>query len=211
MSARNMRSTATSTSVTRSIVPFLSMRIARPKWASWISPARTTVSMAVVRSSGSAATLRVGVGRLHALGHADFHPALRRALELNVVHEVADEKNAAAAGLEEVLRIERVGEGLRIETLSLIAHANQQAGRFGRRRCLELDEDTLGRVVAIAVLDGVDHRLADRDADPMDRVVVQADTPPHVVAHHLHEIEHLERAGEFEPNNLMAVDGHEYE
>src|SRR2546426_1794278 len=202
MSARNMRSTLTSTSVTRSIVPFLSMRIARPKCASWISPARTTVSMAVVRSSGSAATLRVGVGRLHALGHADFHPALRRALELNVVHEVADEKNAAAARLEEVLGIERVGEGLRIETLSLIPHANQQPGRLRRRRRLELDEHVLGRVVAVAVLDGVDHRLADRDADPMDRVVVLADTPAHVVAHDLDEVEHLERAREFEANHV---------
>ena len=73
---------------------------------------------------------------------------------------------------------------------------------------LELDEHVLGRVVAVAVLDGVDHRLADRDADPVQRVVVEADVARHVVADHLDEIEHLERAGELEPDDVLAVSGH---
>ena len=35
--------------------------------------------------------------RVHALDHADFHAAFRRALQLHVVHEVANQEDAAAA------------------------------------------------------------------------------------------------------------------
>ena len=41
-------------------------------------------------------------------------------------------------------------------------------------------------------------RFADRDADPVHRVLVEADVSADVVADHLDEIEHLERAGELE-------------
>src|SRR2546422_4244329 len=54
--------------------------------------------------------------RSHAFHHADFHPALRRALQLHVVHEIADEENAAAARLEEVFRGQRIGDGDRKST-----------------------------------------------------------------------------------------------
>src|SRR5207249_8949220 len=57
------------------------------------------------------------------------------------------------------------------------------------------DEDVLARIVAIAVLDGVDDRLADGDADPMPRVLVEADAARQVVADHVNEVEHLEGAG----------------
>ena len=73
---------------------------------------------------------------------------------------------------------------------------------------LELDEDVLGRVVPVAVLDGVDDRLADRDADPVQRVVVEADVARHVVADDLHEVEHLEGAGELEADDVSAVGRH---
>ena len=71
----------------------------------------------------------------------------------------------------------------------------------GRGRRLELDEHVLGRVVAVAVLDRVDDRLADRDADPVQRVLVEADAARQVIADHLHEVEHLEGAGELEPDD----------
>ena len=168
--------------------------------------------MAVVRKSGSVGPLRLWNRRrrlAHALDHADFHAAFRRALQLHVVHEVADEEDAAAARLEQVLRRERVGDRLRIEAFALIADANHQLG-LGRRRRFELDEHALGRVVAVAVLDGVDDRLADRDADPVDRVLVEARCPPDVVADDLHEVEHLEGAGELEADDLVIADGHEW-
>ena len=50
---------------------------------------------------------------LHALDHADFHAAFRRALQPHVVHEVANEENAAAARSAEVLRVSaKTGEGV---------------------------------------------------------------------------------------------------
>ena len=64
----------------------------------------------------------------------------------------------------------------------------------------------LARVVLVAVLDGVDHRLADRHADPVNRVVVEPDVAADVVADDLHEVEHFEGAGEFEAER--ARDGH---
>src|SRR5580692_8927631 len=98
MSALKMRSTATSISVTRSMVPFLSMRMTWPKRAIWSSPALTTASMAVVRNSGSDGKAGIGGRRLRlngivgrgvrpdALGHADLHAAFRGALEPHIVH-----------------------------------------------------------------------------------------------------------------------------
>src|SRR5262245_42225325 len=120
MRSRNMRSTATSTSVTRSVAPFLSMRMVCPNRAICRSPARTTASTAVVRNSGLTAT------RQDALQHADLHAAFRRPLKLDVVHEVADEEDPTAARLQQVLGRQRIRHRFGIESLALIAHANRQ-------------------------------------------------------------------------------------
>ena len=88
----------------------------------------------------------------------------------------------------------------RVEAVSFVAHTHGQAGRtldFERR---EFDVDALGFVSGVAMLDGVDDRLADGDAQPVHRVVVQADQAADVIAHHLYEIQHLERAAEIEAN-----------
>src|SRR5262245_7765733 len=130
MRSRNMCSIATSTSVTRSIVLFLSTRTSPPTRAIIISPARTTTSTAVVKNNGS--TVNSGSGEegiarpieRHTLHHADFHPALRRALKLDFVHEIADQEDAASAALEQVFRCQRVRDLVGIEALPLIAHAN---------------------------------------------------------------------------------------
>ena len=97
--------------------------------------------------------------------------------------------------------------GARIEALALVANANRQFGD-GLGGGLEIDEHALGRVVAVAVLDGVDHRLANRHADPVPRVLVQADIPPHVLADHLDEIQHFEGARELEVNVVAGVERH---
>ena len=94
-----------------------------------------------------------------------------------------------------------------IEALALVAHADRAAPARPPRSAVSNSTKTcFAGVVPVAVLDGVDHRLADRDADPVQRVVVEADVARHVVADHLHEVEHLERAGELEPDDMMAVD-----
>ena len=61
-----------------------------------------------------------------------------------------------------------------VEPVALVADADRQLGH-GLRRGFELHEDVLGRVVPVAVLDGVDHRFADGHADPVEGVLVEAD------------------------------------
>src|SRR6185437_11863533 len=115
MSARNIRSTATSTSVTRSIVLFLSIRIARPKRSICIAPARVTASTAVAR--------KIGSGRaMHTLDHPDLHAAFGRSVEVDDIHEVADDENPAPAPLQQVFRRERIFEGIGIEAGTFVAH-----------------------------------------------------------------------------------------
>ena len=63
----------------------------------------------------------------------------------------------------------------------------------------------LGGVVAVAVLDGVDDRFANRHADPVDRVLVEPARAADVIGDDLHEVQHLDRAREFEANHLSPV------
>jgi hypothetical protein len=42
----------------------------------------------------------------------------------------------------------------------------------------------------------------------MQRVLVEAGAPRHVVADHVHEVEHLEGAGKLEADDLMTVGCH---
>ena len=83
----------------------------------------------------------------------------------DVVHEAAHEEDSAAARLQHVLRGERVGDGVWLEASPLIGHSNDE--RIGAIVGLEgeFDGDTLGDVLAIAVLDGVDHATS-RTATP---------------------------------------------
>jgi hypothetical protein len=179
-----------------------------------MSPARTTASTAVVRNSGSAFTqawtgpVGGGISRLHALDHADFHAAFRRALQLHVVHEVPDEENAAAARLQQVFGGQRVGDFFGIESIALVADADAQLGHHIRGGRFEFDEDVFLGVVAVAVFDRVDDRFANGDADPMERILVEADAASHVVAHDLYEIDHLEDAVELETDSPAAVRRH---
>ena len=66
----------------------------------------------------------------------------------------------------------------------------------------ELDVHQLALVVLVAVLDRVDHALADRDADPVHRVFVEAEPAAQVIADDLHEVEHVERTAELETDDV---------
>src|SRR5215212_9843168 len=99
MVARNSRSTCRSISVTRSMAPFLSTRMSVPKRDSCTSPARITASIAVARNCGGIGS---GTGR-QLLDHPHFHAPLVCPAKGHIVHEVAHEKDAASARLENVL------------------------------------------------------------------------------------------------------------
>src|SRR4029453_18293855 len=123
-----------SISVTRSIVPFLSIPLSPPKRAICTSPARSTASTAVARKMGSGAS---GTGG-ELLDHPHFHTAFRRSLQRHIVHEAGHEKDAAAAGLQEVLGRERIGDFLGVEPFALIEHADDELLGLGDRREREL-------------------------------------------------------------------------
>ena len=122
----------------------------------------------------------------------------------HVVHEVAHEKDAASARLEDVLGRQGIGDLFGIEALALVEDPDDQLARGGGRRHHELDGDDLAVVLAVAVLDGVDHRFAHRDADPVDRVFVQPGELADAVAHHLDEVQHLEITVDLEPDRSAA-------
>src|SRR5262245_55974995 len=89
--------------------------------ASCIAPARMTACTAVARNLGEIAASATGAQLLH---HADLHAARRRPRELHVVHEAAHEEDAAAARLEDVLGLERIGDGVGVEAFALIDDAD---------------------------------------------------------------------------------------
>src|SRR5262249_28511418 len=59
-------------------------------------------------------------------------------------------------------------------------------------------------ILAVAVLDRVDDRLAHGDANPVDRVLVELRELADAVAHHLDEIDHLELAVDLETDGSAA-------
>ena len=82
--------------------------------------------------------------------HHPYAIALR--IVLNFVHDVVDQQHASARGLEEIGRITRVRNLVQIETFSFVF--NGKASFVGREFCG--DSQQFGRIVLVAVLDGVD-------------------------------------------------------
>src|SRR5262245_44786614 len=141
---------------------------------------------------------------MDALDHADQHAAFFTALEGHLVHEALHQEDSAAVGLEEILRGERIGKAVWIETAPLIADDDDDAGPAVVLARGAPDVDALPDVIAVPVLDGVDDRFPDRDAHPMHRILVKARHARDVIAHHLHEIEHAEGAVEIDADGVAA-------
>src|SRR2546422_1762893 len=83
------------------------------------------------------------------------------ALELDPVDEMLHEEDASAARAEDVLPVERVGGVGPVKPGSLVPHAHPEQAVI----LLEAHFDPLARIHAVAVLDGVDDRLAHRKTD----------------------------------------------
>ena len=157
------------------------MKSVTPRFESWISvsASRVSVSPWLVRfRSRRGVVVAGGAVPDHLLHHADFHAALGAAPHVHFVHEAADQEDAAAAGLQDVLRRQRIGDLLRVEALALVFDADDELGRVVRGDGRELDDHAFRFVVPVAMLDGVDHGFANRDADPVQRIVVQTGQSP---------------------------------
>ncbi len=74
--------------------------------------------------------------------------------------------------------IERIANGVRIEALAFVEDLHDEL--FGPLARLEpeLHRHLLVAVFPVAVLDGVDDRLADGHAHPVRRVLIQPGEPP---------------------------------
>ena len=55
------------------------------------------------------------------------------------------------------------------------------------------------------MLDGIDHRLADGNAHPVHRLVVEARQPTEVIADDLHEVHHFEIAVDLQTDRTAAA------
>ena len=138
------------------------------------------------------------------LDHPHFHAAVDGAPQRDVVHEAAHEEDAAAARFQEVLRRQGIGHFVRLESLPLVHHPDDQLAGLGRRGEGELDGHQLFGMLAVAMLDGVDHRFPHGHADPVDAVFVHARHLSDVVADHLDEIQHVEIAVDLDPYRAAA-------
>ena len=68
---------------------------------------------------------------------------------------------------------------------------------------IELDEDPFAGVVLVSGRDGGYDRLPDGHAHPVHRIVIETHVPADMVADDLHQVEHLERAGELQPQRTL--------
>ena len=139
------------------------------------------------------------------LDHPRLGATLGRAPQLQVVHEAPHEEDATAARLEQVFWCERISDLDRVEPLPLVHDPNDQRVRFEDRLESKLDDDPLGLIVGVAVLDGVDDRFACRDADSVHRIFVETTDLTHVIAEQLDEIQHVEVTGKFETDRMPDV------
>src|SRR3954468_18571243 len=104
-----------------------------------MAPALMTAWTAVARKSGDGSATRRQL-----LHHADFHAPFGSASQLHVVHEAAHEKDAASAGLQDVLRREWIGDAVGLEAFPLVLDPNDQLGGGFDGIERELDRHELG-------------------------------------------------------------------
>src|ERR1700752_724411 len=95
-------------------------------------------------------------GALRTLDHFQFSAA---AAVLNFVHDVVDQKDAAAGRFEEISGIGRIRYVVHIEALTFVFHGEDgfAAGQFRRH------PEKLSRIVPVTVPYGVDERFIQSD------------------------------------------------
>jgi 4-amino-4-deoxy-L-arabinose transferase-like glycosyltransferase len=144
--------------------------------------------------------VEAAVLRVHPLHHLDHSAAPRRERVGHLVHELTHEEDPAAVGLQQVLFRQRIGDRGGIEPLPLVLDADLQGAHVRGQD----DRDTLVLVPLVPVLDGVDDRLAHRDAEVMGGVLVEAGHLRRPGEDGLHHLEHVETAGDLELDGPQA-------
>ena len=171
-----------------------------------MSPARTTASTAVARNSGSV--------------RGAWPPASRGVKRFTIRTSMPPPFARAICTSSMKLRMKKMPRPLDFRRFSGASGSGSSSGSkpspWSRTRIDELaggaggdhrefDGHQLGRVAPVAVLDGVDDRFADRHADPMLRILVEAEVPSELVADRLDQIDHLEQARELQANGVASI------
>ena len=132
--------------------------------------------------------------------HQYFHAALWSSPQNKFVHEAANEKDPSPTPFEKVLRRAAIRQAVRIEAHPFVAHTNRDAGITAVVEQCELDVYPLALIIIIAVRDGVNHRLADRNVDPVHGVIAEPGGTAEAVTDGLDKIEHVQGAADIEAN-----------
>src|ERR1700724_575979 len=147
------------TSPTPIVVLPLGARIVTP------SPCRTFTFIACLSYSRLAFAFDLG----DPLAQRHHGAAARAHTVLDVIHETLHVEDPPAVRLEQVFRRQRVLQVGGIEADPFVLDADDYAVALEG----QIDLHFLGRILLVAVLDGVRHRLTDRDVDPVPIVLVQ--------------------------------------
>ena len=110
-------------------------------------------------------------------------------LEVYLIHEGTNEEDAAAGSAQKILRRQRVGERVRVQSFALVGDANHQrfAGIF------KGGGDALFGIVGVAVEHSVDRCFPDRHGDAKDLVFVDAGFLGHLFGGLLNFIDAVQR------------------
>jgi hypothetical protein len=123
--------------------------------------------------------------------------------EVDLIHERTDEEDAAAGAAQEVFRSKWVGETFPIDSLALIGNSEDE--RFAV--VFEAGCDLFGRVVVVAVKDGIDGGLADGHGDAKAFFLVYAGLFGQLVCGSFNLADALHRRGEREaPLTWFGID-----
>src|SRR5579859_2923969 len=115
-----------------------------------------------------------------------------------LIHERADDEDAAAGAAQQVFRRQRIGKRLRIESFALVGNDKYQVLAV----VFERGGDLLARVVFISVEHGVYGSFTHRHSDVEARVFVQAGLLGNFVRDGLNLVDALH--GRLESNGLLA-------
>ena len=120
---------------------------------------------------------------------------------MNRVHERLHVKDPAPARLHQILRIERVADLGRIESLSLVGYRDLQLRAAKGERGVHL----LGDVELVSMLDGVGDGFPDGHADPMRSIFIDARVFAEMFRDHLYELDVLESTADGDVDPLAVT------
>src|ERR1035438_4030180 len=175
-----------------------SPRVMRPLRSRTITPSTWRVDTFMLILYVSLSLCR-RLGGCSMLDKSEFGARMQLA-KVYLIHEGPDEEDAAAGAAQDVFRGERVGDVAGVEACSLGRDAHHPGVGIGLKR----GGDLLGRVVGIAVEDGVDSGLAHGHGDVGDGVFVETGARREALSGVFDSVNTLQRGGKCQGNTACG-------